>query len=77
MFLIHSLLNDNLVHLSAIRPAGVIANQSADWCGNLNVHRIAHPIPIGHDGTLYFEIATVALLPRNDTVVVGNYTAKR
>ena len=45
--------------------------------GNLNVHRIAYPIPIGHDGTQYLEIATVASLPRNDTIVAGFYIAKR
>ena len=69
-------LNDNLAHWSAIHPAGVIASHRR-WRGNLNVLRGAYPEPIGHAGALYYEIPTVALLPRNDTVVEGACTAKR
>ena len=47
----------------AILPAGVIPSQCAHWRGNLNVQPLTHPKPIGHDGTQYLEIATVAIAP--------------
>ena len=56
--------------------AGVIASHRRRR-GNLNVLRIPYPQPIGHAGTPYYEIPTVAPLPRNDTVMAGYCVAKR
>ena len=51
--------------VTVIHAAGVIANRRRR-CGNLNVLRKIYPIPIGHAGTQFYEIPTVASLPRND-----------